>query len=283
LLVIEIFPATYQPIFDILNHMHSVGFYVNTTKPQALAVRERLEAFAVSCGLEVCAENAKPDFVVVLGGDGTILSAVHVFRGIPLLGLNLGSLGYLAGVEEPNFEDAIKSVSLGNFSISYRTALQVCGVDALNDVVISRGVSGHAVTLELEVDGHLATRFHADGLIIATPTGSTAYSLAAGGPIILPDSETFVITPICPHALSCRPLVVRDSAILTVRAIPNAEDKNPINVFSDGEHVVELSGGKVVQITKSNYKIPLIQLPGYEPCELLGRKLGWSGTAITRK
>jgi NAD+ kinase len=156
-------------------------------------------------------------------------------------------------------------------------------MDALNDVVISRGVSGHAVTLELEVDGISATRFHADGLIIATPTGSTAYSLAAGGPIILPDSETFVITPICPHALSCRPLVVRDSARLTVRAIPNAEDKNPINVFSDGEHVVELSAGDTVQITKSDYKVPLIQLQGYEPCELLGRKLGWSGTAITRK
>jgi NAD+ kinase len=263
--------------------MHSVGFYVNTTKPQALAVRERLECFAISCGLEVCSENGKPDFVVVLGGDGTILSAVHVYRGIPLLGLNLGSLGYLAGVEEPNFEEAIRSVASGNYSISYRSALQVCGMDALNDVVISRGVSGHAVTLELEVDGISATRFHADGLIIATPTGSTAYSLAAGGPIILPDSETFVITPICPHALSCRPLVVRDSALLTVRAIPNAEDKNPINVFSDGEHVVELSAGDTVQITKSDYKVPLIQLQGYEPCELLGRKLGWSGTAITRK
>jgi NAD+ kinase len=263
--------------------MHSVGFYVNTTKPRAVAVRERLEAFAVSCGLEVCTENAKPDFVVVLGGDGTILSAVHEYRGVPLLGLNLGSLGYLAGVEEPNFEEAIKSVATGNFTISYRSALQVCGMDALNDVVISRGVSGHAVTLELEVDSLPATRFHADGLIIATPTGSTAYSLAAGGPIVLPGSEAFVITPICPHALSCRPLVVRDSALLTVRSIPSEDDKTPVNVFSDGKHVVELCGETSVQIMKSNYKVPLIQLPGYDPCELLGRKLGWSGTAITRK
>jgi NAD+ kinase len=264
-------------------YMLSVGFYVNTTKPRAVAVRDRLVSFVESCGLEVCAENGKPDFVVVLGGDGTILSAVHVYRGIPLLGLNLGSLGYLAGVEEPNFEAAIKAVASGDYTISHRTALQVGGMDALNDVVISRGVSGHAVTLELEVDGIPATRFHADGLIIATPTGSTAYSLAAGGPILLPDSESFVITPICPHALSCRPLVVRDSSVLTVRAIPSEEDKNPINVFSDGEHVVELSGGSTIKITKSQYKVPLIQLTGYNPCELLGRKLGWSGTSITRK
>ncbi|MBO7166249.1 MAG: NAD(+)/NADH kinase [Kiritimatiellae bacterium] len=261
--------------------MHSVGFYVNQTKMEAATVCDSLRSFASSCGLKVCGDGDTPEAVVVLGGDGTMLSAVHVYPGIPLLGLNLGSLGYLTGVERPFFEDAIRSLSRNEFIISHRTALEVKGEMALNDVVISRATSGHAALLELEVNGVVATRFNADGIVIATPTGSTAYSLAAGGPILLPDSESFVITPICPHALSSRPLVVRDTSILNINVIEKYE-REYHTVFADGISVAQLTGGDVISIKKSEKSVPLIQLRGYDPCEVLAHKLGWSGSAFSK-
>ena len=206
--------------------MQRIAFYVNSDKPEASAVRDRLAAFAQSIGLAVPDDGtAACDAVIVLGGDGTMLSAVHRFPGIPLLGLNLGSLGYLAGVEAPHFEDALRALRDDAFTLSRRTALTVQGRVALNDVVFSRGNSGQAAVIELSVNGCAATRFFADGLVIATPTGSTAYSLAAGGPILLPDSRSVVVTPVCPHALSSRPFVVRDDSRLAVRLVarPGAE------------------------------------------------------------
>ena len=204
--------------------IRKVIFHVNRDKPNADAVCARLSAFAKSIGLDVLldAGNARDGdgnegvAVVVLGGDGTMLSAVHRFPGIPLLGLNLGSLGYLAAVDSPHFEDALIALAKGEFVLSRRSVLETRGNHALNEVVVTHDVSGHALALEFMVDGAGATRFSADGLIISTPTGSTAYSLAAGGPVLLPDTQSFVVTPVCPHALLSRPLVVRDTARLTV-------------------------------------------------------------------
>ena len=150
---------------------------------------------------------------------------------------------------------------------------------ALNDVVVSRGVSGHAVQLELSVNGRMATRFSADGLVVATPTGSTAYSLAAGGPILLPDSESFAVTPICPHALASRPLVIPDTARLTVRARLRARGEK-VAVFADGARVQQLGADDAVEIVRADVSVPLIQLRGYDPYEVLSRKLGWNGSAI---
>ena len=258
--------------------MQRLSFYVNHDKPGADAVRDRLAALAVSLGMEVV--DRAPEAVVVLGGDGTMLSAVREFPGTPLLGLNLGSLGFLAGVEEPRFADAVHALKSGDFTVSHRTALSVRGRVALNDVVVQRGVTGHMSVIELSVDGHFATRFFADGLVIATPTGSTAYSLAAGGPILLPDSQSLVITPICPHALSSRPLVVRDSARLEIRLgrRPGAEE---VDVYADGAVLPEtLKTGEALEVGKAGEGVPLVQLFGYDPCEVLNRKLGWSGSAI---
>ena len=184
-------------------HITRVAFHVNRDKPGADAVRARLAAFAQSVGLEVIkgfkglkgVKGLKDTSgldglaVVVLGGDGTMLSAVHRYPGVPLLGLNLGSLGYLAAVEEPRFEYAVRALSRGEFVISRRTVLETRGRRALNDVVVSHDAAGHALALELLVDGTRATGFSADGLIVSTPTGSTAYSLSAGGPVLLPDTR----------------------------------------------------------------------------------------------
>lgn len=260
--------------------MRQIVFHVNRDKTGADDVRRRLSALAATLGLgEVAGPEEGPDAVVVLGGDGTMLSAVHRFPGVPLLGLNLGSLGYLAGVEAPHFENALLALASGDYEVSRRTTLRVGDAVALNDVVVSRGVSGHAAQLELSVDGRLATHLSADGLVVATPTGSTAYSLAAGGPILLPDSESFVVTPICPHALSSRPLVIPDTARISVRARLRAHDER-LTVFADGARVVELGDGNAVEVVRADVSVPLIQLRGYDPYEVLSRKLGWNGSAI---
>ena len=256
-------------------HITKVAFHVNRDKPGADAVRARLAAFARTIGLEVLGgvKGVEDLAVVVLGGDGTMLTAMHRYPGVPLLGLNLGSLGYLAAVEEPRFEDAVRALSRGEFVISRRTVLETRGRRALNDVVVSHDAAGHALALELLVDGTRATSLSADGLIVSTPTGSTAYSLSAGGPVLLPDTRSFVVTPVCPHALSSRPLVVRDTVRLTVRTASSAV------VYVDGAKAFRLPAGKEVEIAKADVTVPLVELPGYDPCEVLSRKLGWSGSA----
>ena len=187
--------------------------------------------------------------------------------------------GYLAYVEEAGFEDAIAALAEGRYRISHRTALKVCGVNALNDVVVSRGVSGHAIRLDFSVDGEHATRFVADGLVIATPTGSTAYSLAAGGPVLMPASQSLVVTPVCPHALSSRPLVLRDTVKMSISADVRGDGEGP-GVFADGRQVCVLAAGETLEIEKSDSTVPLVELDDVNPYEVLTRKLGWSGSSI---
>ena len=259
--------------------MKKIAFHVNSSKRSASDVRSRLEERARECAIEVVGAGESPDAIVVLGGDGTMLSAVHLYPGTPLLGLNLGSLGYLASVEESGFGGAISALAEGRYRISHRTALKVRGVNALNDVVVSRGVSGHAIRLGFSVDGEPVTRFVADGLVIATPTGSTAYSLAAGGPVLMPASQSLVVTPVCPHALSSRPLVLKDSVRMEVSVEVREEGDEP-GVFADGLQVGTLSAGEVLEIAKSDVQIPLVEIDDVNPYEVLTRKLGWSGSAI---
>lgn len=257
--------------------MKRICFYANSGKDEAVETCARLEKTALGLGFAI--DGSSPEAVVVLGGDGTMLSAVHRFPGIPLLGLNLGSLGYLAGVERPQFEDALRSLRRGECSVVWRTALSANGLVALNDVVVSKSVSGHAAVIELEMDGRFATRFFADGLVVATPTGSTAYSLSAGGPILMPDSQSLVVTPICPHALTSRPLVVRDTVRIAVmvRPRPGAE---ALEAFADGARAARLAEGERLEIAKAERGVPLVALDGYDPYDVLNRKLGWSGSSI---
>lgn len=251
-------------------------------------MRRTLARYARSVGLAVCDGFSGAEAVVVLGGDGTMLSAVHACPKVPLLGLNLGSLGFLSGVEEPAFKDALRALAEGAYTLSRRTMLswRIPGSGiakarpALNEIVVSRGVSGHAASIDLAVDGHPATRFSADGLVVATPTGSTAYSLAAGGPILMPDSQAFAVTPICPHALSSRPVVVRDTSRFALKA--RIRDSRKLAVFADGAPVASLGTGEVLEIFKSSSRATLVELSGCNPYRVLARKLGWSGTAVKR-
>ena len=259
----------------------TICFQVNREKPRAEEVRAALSARAAAFGFEV-AESGAADAVVVLGGDGTFLHAVHAFPGVPLLGLNLGGLGYLASVEERDFEAAMEKLATGRYQISERRMIEVNGrFAALNDIVITREMSGHPTRLDLEADGRRVTRYMADGLIFATPTGSTAYSLAAGGPVLMPDSDSIVVTPMNPHALGVRPLVVRDSVRFTVTARSRtAGNAMKVGVYSDGENVLTLDEGKPVEIARSAKTAKLVELEGYDPYDVLARKLGWSGSNV---
>ena len=233
--------------------MKDLLFYANSVKPEASAAQKRLSARAAELGFRVVVGDGRCDAVVALGGDGTLLRAVHEFPGVPVLGLNLGGLGYLASVGESGFADALGSLAAGRYTVSERRLLEANGrFAALNDIVLTRELSGHSARLDLVADGKLVTRYMADGLIFATPTGSTAYSLAAGGPVLMPDSGSFVVTPMNPHALGVRPLVVPDGVRFTVTACPRTDGNTvKVGVYADGENVIMLEEGDSVEIAKS--------------------------------
>ena len=263
-----------------------IKFFANSGKPEARMAVGRLSDVARSLGLETVASvsRAPGAVVIALGGDGTILRAVHRFPDSPVLGFNLGSLGYLASVGEREFEKALAMLAQGRFKVSERTMLEVRRVGgevlprrALNDVVVVREMTGHAAVVVLAVNGRAAARYMADGLVIATPTGSTAYSLSAGGPVLMQDSGGLVVTPMNPHALGIRPMVVRDTVELKVSSRRRVNGRaERIGVYVDGENVTALGGGEALIVSKSPHGARLIELDGYDPYEVMSRKLGWT-------
>lgn len=285
--------------------MKTIGLIANFAKPRAVEAIRHVSSLAAGMGFKVFAEERAAalcpaelvcpvasfsekgvEAVVVLGGDGTMLDAVHrvVVQDLPLMGLNIGSLGYLTSVEEYQFGDALQQLREDRYDVSLRSALAVTLAHqegtrmvlsgALNDVVVSRGGTGHAVELELLLDDKQVARVLCDGIIVATPTGSTAYSLSAGGPILLPDMSAFVISMICPHTLTARPLVIRDSVRIAIHALSHAV---PTVISLDGRDDVPMQKGDTVEIVRSPRTVPLIELHGYNACDVLRRKLGWGG------
>ncbi len=227
--------------------------------------------------------------VAVLGGDGTLLRAVHQLQDcgadVPVMGLNIGSLGYLTGADAEHVQEALEALATGTFAVSERQMLscRVCRGGAagscslprlaLNEVVLSRG-SGRLVRLGLVLDGQDVTTYACDGLIVSTPTGSTAYSLSAGGPLVMPGTAATVLTVICPHTLSSRPLVISDSTAITLRAVA-AEAPMPLAI--DGEETLRIEVGDTVEIARAASPARIAFLPGYSPYQVLSRKLGWAG------
>jgi len=225
----------------------------------------------------------KPDFVVVLGGDGTLLStARNVARaGIPILGVNLGSLGFLTEIRKDEIATALEAVDAGRCELSQRAMLHcrvcrngkcVANYDALNDVVMNQRAVARITDFEVKVNGIFVSQYRADGLIIATPTGSTAYSLAAGGPILSPEVPGFVITPVASHALTNRPLVVRDTAVIDVSLTVTREQAYLSVAGQQGEPLQE---GDVVECRKSEFTVKLFKFPDRSFFHVLRTKLKW--------
>ena len=210
---------------------------------------------------------AVADMVVVLGGDGTILEAARraSCRGTPILGINMGRVGYMAELE-PDELKYLSDVLAGNYTIEERSMLSVERVSgqkhtiayALNEAVISGGSVARIVELELYEEETFVTKYRADGLIVATPTGSTAYSMSAGGPIVDPRMACFCITPICPHALGARPLIFDDRAKLSIKNVCQREKM--LYLTLDGRTNLELALGDVVNITKAERTAKLVSL-----------------------
>ena len=228
------------------------------------------------------------DLLLVLGGDGTILQVLHALRDTlrPVLGINLGTLGFLTCVGAAAWPDALEAAATGNYRLSERTLLDVEVVRegqrlarhiALNDAVISRGELSRLIKLNVAVDGATLSEYNADGLIVATPTGSTAYSLSAGGPVLTPDSGDFVVTPICPHVLTMRPVLVSDESRIEIAPSPGQPE---VFLTLDGQDSVRILAGDVIRITQAPQRLQLAMLPGMSFFEVLRQKLKWSGTAI---
>jgi NAD+ kinase len=282
-----------------------IGLIANDGKPGAAAlVRELLAAFSAH-DLPVTLEDATArligaessatsdelartcDLLVVLGGDGTILKVLHELedRTRPIFGINLGTLGFLTCAGSQSLREAVDAIREDTYQVSMRTLLLVEVVrdgrapdphTALNEAVISRGEQSQLIKIEAFVDGHMLSEYNADGLIVATPTGSTAYSLSAGGPVLAPDSGVFVVTPICPHVLTMRPVLVCDRSVIEIRPAVGAD----VFLTLDGQKSLRVGAGDRVRISKASFQLPLAMLPGVSFFEVLRQKLKWSGTAV---
>jgi NAD+ kinase len=228
------------------------------------------------------------DLLVVLGGDGTILRVVEQLTDAikPIFGINVGSLGFLTCANSSTSSEAVECIADGKMVFSDRTLLEVTvrvgGKDpvtmtGLNDVVLSRGEVSRLIRLKTRVNGEALTEFNADGLIVATPTGSTAYSLSAGGPILAPESGAFVITPICPHVLTNRSIIVGESATIEMEV---SEREYPVFLTVDGREPLHIEAGAIVEIKKSQRVLPLASLPGVSFFGVVRQKLKWSGSNI---
>jgi NAD+ kinase len=226
---------------------------------------------------------AKVDMIVVLGGDGTMLAVARVMtdKEVPILGVNFGDLGFLTELTLNELFPTLDQVFANEYSTDSRILLEVEVVragavvsqhQALNDAVINKGAMARIIDLFVSVDDQMFSRYKADGLIISTPTGSTAYSLAAGGPIIYPNMEAFVITPICPHTLTNRPIVIPDRSVIRVEIRPGAES---IFLTMDGQVGLALREHDHIIARKSNRRVHLIKPGNKSYFDVLREKLKW--------
>ena len=221
--------------------------------------------------------------LLVLGGDGTLLAAARLAapRGIPILPINMGSLGFLTSFTLDELYPALEDALAGRFSVSERVMLHVEleragkiveSQNVLNEAVINKGALARMIELELSIDAEFVCRYRADGLIVASPTGSTAYSISAGGPIVHPAVESFVITPICAHMLTDRPLVVRDSSSIDMKLTGNTES---VFLTLDGQRGIPLQATDGVRISRAKERLMLIQPAKKSYFEILRNKLKW--------
>ena len=227
------------------------------------------------------------DLLMVFGGDGTMLRVARETAGsrTPFIGINVGSLGFLTDVQAHQLSLALKQIWAGETILESRSLIEAAARNssnriaetALNDFVVSRGAAPRLIELEVMVDGETLTRYRCDGLIVCTPTGSTAYSLSAGGAVVSPRADVFTLTPICPHTLSNRSVIVSLDSIVRVKVLSERVDTF---LTADGQKIIPLSTGEVVTIKRSRHSIRLLHLAGSSFFETLRRKLNWSGSNI---
>lgn len=282
----------------------NVGILANPHKPGSIPTLHLLRQALSTAGMGVVLDeeaaamvgetggiparnfSGQVDLAAVIGGDGTMLHAVSRLGDFqkPVAGINTGTLGFLTSCTDDELDEFAQAVARGRFTTSERTLLAATvhrrghpaeTFTALNEITLARGETGRLVSLRAKVDGELLNDYRADGLIVATPTGSTAYSLSAGGPLVAPGASVFLITPICPHSLSQRALVLPDSSLVTL----SSEDpgSEPMLFTVDGRDSVRIEPGDQVEVRKANRSFHLLRLEGRSFYEALRQKLGWQG------
>jgi len=281
--------------------IRSVGICLKPDESQLAGVVRELEAWLIERGLEVAlgphaaAATGTPqtsrvelaekvDLMIALGGDGTLLAVARAIgsRPVPILGVNLGTLGFLAETAQEELTESLESVLEGRFSVEERMRLAVAvergGEEigsylALNDAVLARTALSRIIDLEVRADGAEVTTYYGDGLIVSTPTGSSAYSLSAGGPLLLPGVAAMLLTPICPHALTQRPLVLPNACSLEVR-VHNSRG-GEVQLTVDGQVGCALREGDRVLLRNSEHPTRLLVPPGRSRFEVMRTKLRW--------
>ena len=285
---------------------NKIGLVAHTGKQGVGELTKTLRDELERAGLEVLVESdtatvaglpggraipelgAGADLLVVLGGDGTILHLIGKLGDNikPVFGINIGALGFLTCANSSAYAEAVECIASGKMVFSERALLEVTVgrsgqqnaiITGLNDVVFSRGEVSRLVRLKTSVNGEALTEFNADGLIVATPTGSTAYSLSAGGPILAPDSGALVITPICPHVLTNRSIIVDEDAVVEIEV---TEREYPVFLTVDGREPLRIEMGTRVLVKKSPRVLPLASLPGVSFFGVVRQKLKWSGSNV---
>ena len=281
--------------------MKTYGIIAKRNKPEALSLTREIiswlaqreirtvvdpaiaEQVGCSQPVEMDAIPSQADLLIVLGGDGTLLSTARLkgVASIPVLGINLGGLGFLTETFKEETFEVLEKVVGGNFVTEKRMMLNarvyrkdeiISESNVLNDIVINKGALARIIDLETYINDGYLTTFKADGLILSTPTGSTAYSLAAGGPVVYPSLNSIIVNPICPHTLTNRPLVVPDD--VTIRVILKAT-KQDVHITLDGQIGIPLRGEDVIETQKAASYIHLVTSPLTTYFELLRTKLRW--------
>ena len=276
--------------------LQSIGILAPARTPAVLRVIDTLYTGLGQSGLS-CFElgpslrspgQGEPDLLLCLGGDGTMLSAAAeaARHGLILGGVNMGHLGFLTACGVDDLQQLIESLSTGSYGVEERTLLQVrqhspgaegCETGlAVNELSLMRAQTGKMIDVDVELDGCLLNRYHADGVLVATPTGSTAYSLSAGGPLLWPDAGVYCITPICPHSLTNRSIVVPDSVTITLRPRERRGRAGESLIYSlDGRTTTPIALNDTLTISKAPRTLRLLQMPGADYAARLRAKLRW--------
>jgi NAD+ kinase len=269
-------------ISRVARELERAGRSVFADRSTAPLVGKDVEAFA-----DVRSLAAQVDLLIVFGGDGTMLGAARALAGArtPILGVNIGGLGFLTAVASAEISKELTHLWADEFRIEERSLLQCIGESrdtsisqlALNDFVVSRGATSRLIELEVTVNGEPLTNYRCDGLIISSPTGSTAYSLAAGGAILTPNTDALIITPICPHTLSNRSVILSGDSVVRVKVLTKTLE---IFLTADGQVQIPLVAGNLVEIGNSPKKIRLVRVAGSSFFKTLRQKLHWRGSTV---
>lgn len=283
--------------------MKTIGIVANIGKPRACDVLRRIESLASRFGLVLLAESTaaklmnntsavphdellqRSEALLALGGDGTMIRAIRELDGMdrPVLGVNIGGLGFLTTVSENELEHAMECLATDRFTLApspildctvVRQGQSLASFRALNDVVVRTGASGRMIALDVSIDDDPLTSYRCDGLIVATSAGSTGHSLSAGGPILTPGTNAFLLSIICPHTLSSRPIVFPDQSRVRVRISHCAGD---LQLSIDGQVGHPLGQEDTIEVRRSSKDARFVRLPGHSYFRVLREKLHWSG------